>query len=93
MSFRQWGLQNLGVFQPIWTSDLGCLSANGEHQAFIFDQTITNSGRFYYDTTGILTAPQAGIYVFHVSVMVNGGDEMFHVSVMVNDGDEWSTCQ
>lgn len=49
----------------------------GEHQTVIFDKAITNVGNHYHTSTGIFTAPYSGVYVFHVTAMVNGDKEVY----------------
>ena len=49
----------------------------GLDQTLVFDKILTNIGGFYHATTGIFTAPQDGIYVFHVSLMTLPGKDMY----------------
>lgn len=76
------GMSNGAAFTAcIGTQDLTNL---GLGQTVIFESVITNLGGHYHTTTGIFTAPESGMYVFHVSIMTASGKYM--VVHIVKDG-------
>ena len=65
----------------VGTEDLTNL---GQFQTIIFEQEVTNIGGYYHTTTGVFTAPEAGVYVFHLSAMTRAGKYMY--LAIVRDG-------
>ena len=58
----------------VGTKDLTNL---GQYQTIIFERELTNIGGYYHTTTGVFTAPEAGVYVFHLSAMTKAGRHMY----------------
>ncbi|XP_060593399.1 complement C1q-like protein 3 [Ruditapes philippinarum] len=46
-------------------------------QTLIFDRTITNMGNAYDISTGIFTAPIRGVYVLHMDIMIEPGNNEY----------------
>jgi hypothetical protein len=53
-------------------------------QIIIFNATLLNSGSHYNTSTGRFTAPIAGVYEFHVSLLTNGGSNRCQAEIRIN---------
>ncbi len=54
----------------------------------VFPSTQVNVGNHYNTTTGIFTAPIAGIYVFFFSTIGNNSSTVFRHNIRVNNGSD-----
>nr|XP_022310755.1 collagen alpha-1(X) chain-like [Crassostrea virginica] len=64
----------------------------GSHGRVVFDTVDLNEGHGYDPSTGIFTAPAAGVYVFDWTIMTQQG-KYAHTSLVVNGKlQSWNHC-
>ncbi|OPL33253.1 hypothetical protein AM593_03834, partial [Mytilus galloprovincialis] len=75
---------------PAFSAMLTNPQTPGTNKAIKFDKVVTNIRNGYNPTTGIFTAPVAGVYQFSYTVMSQGG-KYLHVHLALNNIKQQST--